>query len=187
MRTKKLLTIIALLAIVVFVFYAVNATPIVSDNEWTYIGGMNWYQTYDEGSAVAKETGKPMLVYFWTIWCTYCEKMQVEVFPYPPVKEILQEDFVRIAIDMDINKEDTNRFNVQAPPHELFLDEKGAIITRVPGYVAEDTFLDLVIQVRDFHHSQMKPVLPAEIEAKNAITDTNESEHTKPIEPGPQN
>jgi hypothetical protein len=69
MKTKKILTIIALLAVVVFVFYAVNATPIVSDKEWTYIGGMNWYQTYEEGAAVAKETGKPMLVYFWTIWC----------------------------------------------------------------------------------------------------------------------
>jgi thioredoxin-related protein len=186
MRTKKLLTIIAFLAVVVFVFYAVNATPIVSDNDWTYIGGMNWYQTYEDGAAVAQQTGKPMLVYFWTIWCTYCEKMQVEVFPYPPVKEILEEDFVLIAIDMDVNKEDTNRFNVQSPPHELFLDENGEIITRLPGYVPEDTFLQVLTQVRDVHHSLMKPILPAGIEAKNALGDVNETEHTKPIEPGPQ-
>jgi thioredoxin-related protein len=177
MKTKKVLTIIALLAVVVFIFYAVNATPIVSDKEWTYIGGMEWYQTYDQGAAVARETGKPMLVYFWTIWCTYCEKMQVEVFPYPPVKEILEEDFVMIAIDMDVNKDDTNKFNVQAPPHELFLDESGNIITRVPGYVPEDTFLDLLTEVRDFHHNQMKPILPTNIEAKNALSDVNETTH----------
>ncbi len=177
MNTKKLFTIIALLAVVVFVFYAVNATPIISDKEWTYIGGMEWYQTYDQGAAVAKETGKPMLVYFWTIWCTYCEKMQVEVFPYPPVKEILEEDFVRIAIDMDVNKEDTNRFNIQAPPHELFLDENGEIITRIPGYIPEESFLEILTEVRDFHHSQTKPVITTDIEAINALTNTNETEH----------
>jgi thioredoxin-related protein len=179
MKTKKILTIVALFAIVVFIFYAVNATPIVSDKEWTYIGGMNWYPTYEQGAAIAQETGKPMLVYFWTIWCTYCEKMQVEVFPHPPIKKMLEEDFVLIAVDMDVNKEDANRFNVQAPPHELFLDENSNIITRVPGYVPEDTFLELLTQVRDFHHSQMKPVLPTSIEAKNALTDVNETEHLK--------
>jgi thioredoxin-related protein len=93
---------------------------------------------------------------------------------------------VLIAIDMDINKEDTNRFNVQAPPHELFLDENGNLITRVPGYVSEEEFLILLTQVRDFHHLQMKPMLPAHIEARNALNDGNETEHTKPIEPGPQ-
>ena len=177
MKTKKTLTIVAFLVVVVFVFYAVKATPIISDKEWTYIGGMTWYQSYEQGAAVARETGKPMLVYFWTIWCTYCEKMQVEVFPYPPTKKILEEDFVRIAIDMDVNKEDTSRFNVQAPPHELFLDENGNTITRIPGYVPEETFLELLTQVRDFHHSQMKPVLPAGIEAKNALTDVNDTTH----------
>lgn len=177
MNTKKLLTIVALLAVVVFIFYAVNATPIVSDNEWTYIGGMEWYQTYDEGVVIAQKTGKPMLIYFWTIWCTYCEKMQVEVFPYPPVKEILEEDFVLIAIDMDVNKDDTNRFNIQAPPHELFLDENGKIITRIPGYIPEEEFLDILTEVRDFHHGQMTPVLPTDIEAKNALNDVNETAH----------
>ncbi len=177
MKTKKILTIVALLSVVVFIFYAVNATPIISDKEWTYIGGMNWYPTYEQGAAVAQETGKPMLIYFWTIWCTYCEKMQVEVFPYPPIKEILENDFVLVAVDMDVNKEDTRRFNVQAPPHELFLDENGGIITRVPGYVPETSFLDLVIMVRDYHHSNMKPSLPHDMEALNALTDTNETDH----------
>ena len=183
MNTKKVLTIIALLAVVVFVFYAVNATPVISDNEWTYIGGMEWYQTYDQGAAVAQETGKPMLVYFWTIWCTYCEKMQTEVFPYPPTKKMLEEDFVRVAIDMDVNKEDTNRFNVQAPPQELFLDESGDIITRIPGYIPEEAFLDVLTQVRALHKSRKKTVITPGIEAKNALTNTNETEHIKEDQP----
>ncbi len=179
MKPQKIISILAFLSLVIFVFYAVNATPIISDKEWTYIGEMNWYQTYEEGAAVAKKTGKPMLVYYWTIWCTYCEKMQTEVFPYPPVKKMLEDDFVRIAIDMDVNKEDTNRFNVQAPPQELFLDENGKIITRIPGYISEERFLEILTTVRDFHHSQATFEPHINIEAKNALTDTNETDHIK--------
>lgn len=131
-----------------FVYYATNAAPLMSDQNYTYLGNLKWYKTYDEGSRVAKEQNKPMLVYFWTVWCPYCEKMQTEVFPQEEINKILREDFVLIAVDMDVNKEDTRRFNVQYPPHELFLTPEGKIVTRIPGYISAEEFLPVVKQVR---------------------------------------
>ncbi len=156
MKTKKLLTIAALVVIGVYVYYAVNATPMVSDEKYTYLSGLRWYNSYDEGAKVARELNKPIFVYFWTIWCTYCEKMQVEVFPYEPTFEILEKDFVLIAVDMDVNKQDTRRFNVQAPPYELFLTPEGEVITKVPGYVPKEKFYSIIKEVRDFYYDNIQ-------------------------------
>ncbi|MEE8168863.1 MAG: thioredoxin family protein [Candidatus Hydrothermarchaeales archaeon] len=152
MKTKKVLTIIALIALLSFVYYAVNVTPVISDQNYTYLSGFTWYNSYEKGAVVAKELNKPMFVYFWTIWCTYCEKMQVEVFPYEPTAKIMREDFVLIAVDMDVNREDANRFKVQAPPYELFLTPEGERITAIPGYVPEEEFYRVIKEIRDFYY-----------------------------------
>ncbi len=147
MEQRKAITIIFLSIMLLFVYYAINAAPLLTDEEYTYLGDLKWYKTYEQGKTVAEETGKPMFLYFWTIWCPYCEKMQTEVFPQPEINRLLRENFVLIAIDMDVNKEDAKRFGVQYPPHELFLTPEGEIITRIPGYVPADSLLSVLRQV----------------------------------------
>ncbi len=147
MEHRKIITITFLTVMLLFVYYAINAAPLMTDKEYTYLGNLEWYNNYENGSAAAKEQDKLMFVYFWTIWCPYCEKMQTEVFPDPEVNRLLRENFVLIAIDMDVNKEDTRRFGVQFPPHELFLTPEGEVITRIPGYVPVEGLLPVLKQV----------------------------------------
>lgn len=150
MKSKKAITISFLILMLIFVYYAINAAPLMTDQNYTYLGNLRWYKTYEEGSKIAIELKKPMLVYFWTIWCTYCEKMQTEVFPQGEINKILKEDFVLIAVDMDVNKEDPRRFNVQYPPHELFLTSDGKVITRIPGYVSAEGFLPVLREIKQY-------------------------------------
>lgn len=154
MKTKKTLSITALLIVAFFIFYAVNSTPVISDQNYTYISNLVWYNRYEDGAKVASELNKPMFVYFWTIWCTYCEKMHKEVYDDPTVNKILKEDWVLIAVDMDVNKEDTNKFGVSAPPHEIFLLPNGDIITRIPGYVPRDQFLSIILSAEELAKSR---------------------------------
>jgi len=150
MKTKKILTVTALGILIFFMYYAGKATPVISDQNYTYIGNMVWYNRYADGLAFAQEQNKPIFVYFWTIWCTYCEKLHKEVYSDPTVQKILTENFVLVAVDMDVNKEDTNKFGVSAPPHELFLLPNEEIITRIPGYVPKDEFLRVINSVKSF-------------------------------------
>lgn len=168
MKTKKILSIVAFLIVAFFVYYAVNSTPVISDAKYTYHGGYKWLNDYGEGAEIAKAQNKPMFIYFWTIWCTYCEKFQTEVLSDKGLSEILQKDFVLIAVDMDINKEDTNRFKVSAPPHELFLHDNGEIITRIPGYVPLEQFLPVVKSVKDLHYSG--PAEATDVKAEAVIS-----------------
>jgi thioredoxin-related protein len=156
MKPKKTITLAVMAVVVLFVYYSINAAPLVSDEEYTYIAGLSWYKTYDEGAKVAGEQGKPMLVYFWAIWCKFCEKLHTEVYPDPEVSKYLREDFVLVAVDLDENREDAQRFGVQYPPHLIFFSSKGEIITRIPGFVPKEGLLPVLEKIAEGHASKVE-------------------------------
>jgi thioredoxin-related protein len=149
MKPKKVLTLVALVFLILFGYYAIEAAPLISDSEYTYLSGMQWYNTYEAGAAAALEEDKPIFLYFWTFWCVWCEKLQTEVYPQEEISRVLQEDYILVAIDMDINKEDTQRFNVVYPPQEKFLTPDGKVIHTIPGYVPADQLLSILKEIRD--------------------------------------
>lgn len=153
-KVRRILTIAFLILVFFFLAYSAKATPVVKDKDYTYIGNLKWYNDYETGLKVAQEQNKPIFMYFWAIWCTFCEDLHKYVYSDPEVSEILKNEFVLVAVDMDVNKKDTQKFNVAAPPHEIFLTKDGEIITRVPGYIPRDDFLSITRSVLDFVKSK---------------------------------
>ncbi|MFQ5975244.1 MAG: thioredoxin family protein [Candidatus Hydrothermarchaeales archaeon] len=146
MNQKKTITIVVVVVIGLFMLYSYSVTPLISDANYTYISGMTWYNTYEAGQKVALAENKPMLVYAWAIWCTYCKKLHTEVYSDPEVSKYLKEDFVLIAIDLDSNKADAQRFAFQYPPYLVFLTPAGEKITEIPGYIPA-TYLSNILKI----------------------------------------
>ena len=144
---KKLLTVIALIVILIFSFAAMKNAPVLSDQKYAYLGELTWYKSFEEGLEIAEKENKPVLVYFWAVWCQFCEKLETITYPDEQVKASLERDFVLIAIDLDDNKEVSNSFGVSYPPAEVFLDSSGREITRVPGYIDPEGFLSTMNEV----------------------------------------
>lgn len=157
MDSRKLITIVMLCITVLFIYYSMNAAPLISDEKYTYIAGLKWYKSYDEGLAVALEQNKPMLVYFWAIWCQYCEKLHTSVYPDKEVSRLLSEKFVLVAVDLNENKKDVQRFSVQYPPHLIFLTPQSEIIMRIPGYIPKDDFLGVLNQIANPVSNETSP------------------------------
>jgi len=135
MRKKKGITIVAISLVVLFLYYSTHVTPVIRDESYTYLGGIKWHNTYAAGQKVAIEQQKPVIVYFWAVWCKYCRKYQEDVFASPEVSRVLQDDFVLVAVDLDINKEDANMFGVGVPPYLIILTPEGETMMQIPGYV----------------------------------------------------
>ncbi len=154
MKPKKIITIATLITVTIFIYYSLNAAPLISDSNYTYISGMRWFQTYEKGQEVAAAENKPIFMYFWAIWCTYCEVLHTEVYPSPEISEIMSEDFVLVAVDLDTNKEDASRFAVSYPPHLMFLTMDGEEITRIPGYIPKDQLLPILTSIVQGHEEQ---------------------------------
>ncbi|MCP4993842.1 MAG: thioredoxin family protein [Gammaproteobacteria bacterium] len=62
---------------------------------------IKWLYSYDEGLKIAKSAHKPMLLYFWATWCSWCKRMEAEVFPDLKVSEIISPKFVPVKMDID--------------------------------------------------------------------------------------
>ncbi len=156
MQSKKAITLALLAVTVFFIYYSANAAPLIDDGNYTYIAGMQWYNTYDKGLEAAQLENKPILVYGWAIWCKFCEKLHKETYPDPRISPILKNDFVLVAVDLDVNKEDAGRFAISYPPKLIFLTPTGETITEIPGYVPADTLLPILEQIKSMQMSSIE-------------------------------
>ena len=152
MRTKKLLTIIVLVLIISLAYgsYNISLTDFrLSDPNNSYLGGLTWSRNLTASLDLAKQENKPVAIYFWAIWCQYCAKFQSDTLGNPQVKKVLENDYVLIAMDLDIDRDAANTYRVSAPPAVVFLGPDGKELDRISGAVDADYFLPIATQVRD--------------------------------------
>lgn len=152
MKTKKLLSIIVLVLILAIAYgtYTIAISDFtLSDGNNSYLGGITWNRSLDEGFKMAQEQNKPIAVYFWAVWCQYCAGFQANTLGNPEVKKILEEDYILVAMDLDRDRDVARKYGVSYPPYVLFLDRNDKVLNRVAGAVDAKTFLPIVTDVRD--------------------------------------
>ena len=102
--------------------------------------GIKWYG-YDEGMAAGKKEGKKILINFFADWCTYCKKMDRETFSKSDVAAYMNENFISIKLNSDVEKQLSREFRVSGLPTTWFMDKDGEKIQAVPGYLNREMFL----------------------------------------------
>jgi len=108
---------------------------------------------FNEGLAKARSEDKPIFVEFYTDWCPYCKKFQLETIRNQKVAAMLAENFAYVRLNAEDSKnrvkfqgkslsnvELTNSFGISAYPSLVFLDSKSQPITMLSGFVPPDQF-----------------------------------------------
>lgn len=152
MRTKKLMSIFVLVLIIAFahISYNISLTNFkLSDANNSFLGNLTWSRSLDNGLQAAQQEDKPVMVYFWAVWCQFCKQFESETLKNPEVNSILREDYILVAMDLDIDREVARRYGVSFPPYTLFLDAGGNVLERIPGAVDAGYFLPRLVNVRD--------------------------------------
>ncbi|MBN1498946.1 MAG: DUF953 domain-containing protein [Spirochaetes bacterium] len=128
-------------------------------------GKIRWY-SFNEGIKAAADQKKPVIVDFYADWCTWCVKMEEEVFMEPKVLEKLKSDFIMIRIDTEAEEkikykgktytthEFSTAFQVTGLPTLLFIDKAGEPVTKIPGYITADVFIQLITYMADECYSK---------------------------------
>lgn len=121
--------------------------------------GLNGYFSLEEGLAEAKRQGKPLFVDITGHGCVNCREMEQRVWSDPRVLEILNDDYVIVALYTDdkgkLDEKDwlttesgktlkefgrvnayiaRTRFGVNAQPNYVILDNEGNQLLPVRGY-----------------------------------------------------
>lgn len=111
--------------------------------------GITWSEDYSAALKQAKETHKPILLLFTgSDWCTWCKKLEKEVFETKEFEDKAGDAFIFVRLDFpmkgkesqpqairDQNSKLKTTFNVTGFPTVILLDDNGQKITST-GYKA---------------------------------------------------
>ena len=113
------------------------------------------WKGYDKGLALAKKEGKKVMLHFWAEWCGYCKKMEKETFQEKEVIAYLNDYYIPIKVNSDIEQQLAANYFVRGLPTTWFLTKKGEKISNLPGYVPADMFLPILKFVHTDSYEKM--------------------------------
>jgi thioredoxin-related protein len=114
------------------------------------------WRSFDDGIALAGQTNKKLLVDVYTDWCSWCKKMDVEVYTNKDVARMLNERFVAVKLNAESSKPVTYKgrsfresdlareLGVTGYPTTVFFDEHSDPITSLPGYSPAADFANIL-------------------------------------------
>ncbi len=115
---------------------------------------LNWIHNLDEGLALAKQEGKPVLIDFWAEWCAICKEIDHYTLRNPAVEEALKR-FVTIKIDLTNPNTETNqaimqKYSIPGLPLIVFYDTRGTLLEnkKITGFINTKDFLNHIADIR---------------------------------------
>ncbi len=137
----------AIMSVVIFSFgimMALMSEPVVVNAESSQ--KTEWIKNLDEGLALAKDEGKPVIIDFSAKWCTSCHELEKLTFSEANVSKRL-DDFVRIQMDFtkttDAVKALKKEYGIRGLPTIIFMDSKGNRLSKktLTGFMDAEKFL----------------------------------------------
>jgi thioredoxin-related protein len=136
-------------------------------------GKINWL-TLEEAAIRTKTEPRKIVVDVYTDWCGWCRKMDQSTFTDPEIADYINKNFYAVKLDAEGKDPITingkkYKYNPQYRSHEaaisllngqmsypstVYLDEKMAIISPVPGYLDAANFKKILIYFGDNHYKK---------------------------------
>lgn len=144
-----------LFGIAVILLVARFVIPETKESRLPASGLVKWV-TVEEGMALARTSGKPLLLDFTADWCEPCHRLDAEVFSDPRIAQQINDRFIPVRV-VDRQREDgrntplvadlERRFNVRAFPTVIVADRRGER-GRMEGFSDRSAFVNLMESAR---------------------------------------
>ncbi len=132
------------------------ARPAAAQSASKPADGVTWL-SFEESVRVATQSNRPILVDIYAPWCGWCTRLQTDVYTDQRVQNYLEETFTVARLNID-SVDDVVAFRgykitsaelamglgASGTPTTVFLDATGNYITRLPGFVGPDEFLQVL-------------------------------------------
>ncbi|MDX2413249.1 MAG: thioredoxin family protein [Woeseiaceae bacterium] len=112
--------------------------------------GIDWFEgSVEDAFATAKQSGKPIYLYWGAVWCPPCHAISATIFKSP---EFLERSKLFVPVYLDGDTENAQaygeKFGVRGYPTMIVFDSEGVELTRIPGGIdlqAYANVLDLTL------------------------------------------
>ncbi len=121
---------------------------------------------FNDAVKVSEKSNKKLLVDVYTDWCSWCKKMDSNVYANEKVLEYLNKYFVVVKLNAEgkttVNFKDTiysaaefsQGMGVTGYPATLFFTANGNPITLLPGYVEAPMFLNVLRYISESRYEK---------------------------------
>ncbi len=97
--------------------------------------------TFAEAKMAAANGDKPIVIDFYTDWCTWCKKLDTEVYTDPRTIDFFTNKMVLFKTNAEVDTALSHQFHISGYPTLVMTDSKGNEIDRIIGYEPTEPFL----------------------------------------------
>jgi thioredoxin-related protein len=119
------------------------------------LSGTTSADDYAEALKRAKTEEKPLVLYFFSEACRFCEAMDRDVLRDKEIKASLATDAVFLRIDVDQRPGLAGTYRVYGYPTLWLLEPSGKPIVNVPGYIPKRDFKKIMAFIKGRHYKAM--------------------------------
>lgn len=109
---------------------------------------IRWRNGLAEARQEAQETGKPLMLHFFTQPCIYCEKLEQGAFRDPAVVAEIESKFVPVQIYGPDNAKATEALGVDRYPTDVVLKADGTILMRTVSPQDPQAYISMLATAR---------------------------------------
>jgi len=125
------------------------------------------FVNFDAGLRAARESGKPIFLYFGRYGCAWCDHTNKKTFSDAALKTLYSDNYVLVYVDAESGKRLTlpsgeriteaelgARLQAFATPLFVYMTPQGDKIMQIPGFKTAQDFRDYDRYVRGGHYKQ---------------------------------
>ncbi len=114
---------------------------------------VRWLSSAAEAARLAKESGKPILVYVRSENCAYCDKLQEDTWQNPRTQALVMREMIPLKLTLENNPDAIEAMKVKGFPSTILFTPDRQYLVRIDGYVTPEEFMNRISKVRSAPHS----------------------------------
>ncbi len=148
---KKILGIALVLGAGLLVAFSAPKEPTVQTVKEETVGIKFSNLTYEEALKLSQQTGKPIFIDCYTVWCGPCKMLSAKTFTDAEVGKFFNENFINLKVEMEKDADGpelARLFKVRGYPLLVFVNGKGEMLKQSYGYINPEQLLTLAKEVK---------------------------------------
>ena len=109
-----------------------------------FAGEINWLHSYQQGTQVAKEQNRPLLLFFYRPGCPACEYMEENVFTDKSIYSYINTNFVPVSLDISKNDAPKSLKAFGTPTFQFVNDEGTKVRETLVGGKTGSFYLNIL-------------------------------------------
>lgn len=123
--------------------------------------GVRWRSSLDEARVEAAQTGRLVLLHFWSPSCAPCRKLENTVFPLPQVAAEIEKHFVPVKINAAASSAMTYKYKVNRVPSDVILTAQDDVLANYTSPLTQQDYLaKLSVMSASISQQQGNPSAP---------------------------